>query len=568
MRRNISILCTDPGQIWDLQQVCARWRNLVQNTPILWCNLKVGSRGVVVPAMVKKPIKTCLKFSRATLLSIILLPKKSSTLYPIFEAIAVHAPRWKSLTIEGLVIYCTLRMAAAWAHIDTKEGLPQLRTLNIIGVQKSDFQYVFQGAVALEEVSLTLSAPPNSCYFPWTNDKRLAIENFEADPEFTGAFEIGSIFCEMPLLEKLKWKFNRHEFGSIPPVIYFPALHILDIEDSTELYELLPKLRVPSLARLRVVDDIEDVNPLISMIKLSSCVITQLQLCLQSTTAMLQLFKELHALEELSLLRGAINHDVLGKLIWSYSRADQENTNPSPSLKRLDLLGQQEYLEEIPMNCLYCLSYIISSRSLVSISNTITGRRVPPSTTPLFVKFSMDAHKDSEEFDGMVCHLKRVGAESGTEIEWEIRRRTYKDVLVKSVESASSCSSSSTDEWTYHLLSRGSMVFLGFLRIGTRGNFRNLTLSRRLATTKYLSLNVYQVCCPQLTKSESATFNLHSIFTFAKGVVEGSNGKFWLGLQHPTTMPQMWLSDRNSQQGPPSGPSHLTRSFKPCSKSS
>ncbi|KAF9003244.1 hypothetical protein BDQ17DRAFT_490192 [Cyathus striatus] len=263
---NISILRRSPGQIWDLQQVCVRWRNIVQSAPSLWNNFEVRLQGDVDPETMTKRIQSCLKFSGTAPLSMTLLPLFTHMPFLVFEDIANHAHRWKSLTVDGCTIDHALEATAAMGLIEHR-GLSQLHSLFLSGGHEVDtFHHVFQTATALEEVTITRSTLPNVSYFPYTHVKRFTVERCEIGAESEGGFEIDTIFYGMPSLEELTWKLNGGKLRCTSPAISLPFLHTLNVSDySEELYKILPKLSVPSLSALRVESRTYDASPLLSM---------------------------------------------------------------------------------------------------------------------------------------------------------------------------------------------------------------------------------------------------------------------------------------------------------------
>ncbi|KAF9003239.1 hypothetical protein BDQ17DRAFT_1355785 [Cyathus striatus] len=193
----------------------------------------------------------------------------------------------------------------------------------------------------------------------------------------------------------------------------------------------------PRLSTLRIVENVEGVRPLLSMVRMSSCAITQLQLSL-CPSGMLQILKELPTVEVLSLLKRGISHEFIGNLVWA-SRPDRESNNVLPSLKKLELPAMNHYMEEIPMDCLCCLSYIMTSRSASE------ARQQTSLSTPLtLIKCSTYVPEGQhEKYEEMFDCLRNVGAEAGIEVELEIGKREYEE----SKSEGSSSSSLSIRSW-------------------------------------------------------------------------------------------------------------------------
>ncbi|KAF9003242.1 hypothetical protein BDQ17DRAFT_490017 [Cyathus striatus] len=114
----ISILTKSHGQIWDLQQVCIRWRNLAQSTPLLWNNFEVGIRRIDDPAIMERRIRACLKFSNPAPLSMVLLPTNIYMFFSALGSIADQAHRWRSLTVDGRTIQPVVTMGIVMTFIE------------------------------------------------------------------------------------------------------------------------------------------------------------------------------------------------------------------------------------------------------------------------------------------------------------------------------------------------------------------------------------------------------------------------------------------------------------------
>ncbi|KAF9000477.1 hypothetical protein BDQ17DRAFT_675570 [Cyathus striatus] len=148
------------GQIWDLQQVCLRWRNVVQSTPLLWNNFIVEGAVEVKPSTVELRTRACLEFSRTSPLTIAIesgsrIRSRCQPLPPrIIEDIAKHADRWTSLSIREVVFHKALKETAAEDLIQQR-GLSQLRTLDIANWNYCKFPYnIFRGAPVLEDITI------------------------------------------------------------------------------------------------------------------------------------------------------------------------------------------------------------------------------------------------------------------------------------------------------------------------------------------------------------------------------------------------------------------------------
>ncbi|KAF9000510.1 hypothetical protein BDQ17DRAFT_677361 [Cyathus striatus] len=277
--------------IWGLQQVCVRWRDLVQNTPLLWCNIMLKDyRSRYNPAQaahIAMQTKLCLKFSRTTPLSVSIMPVYDSTarvVTSVLEDIAKHAHRWQFLHLDGNFLHHALRNTKMGALIQ-QHGLVQLRKLCVTYYDEKVLEVelpldFFRSATTstLEEVFISCAFLPYcASVFPWANVKRLNVSyHYRCEELPNDDFEISSMFCALTSLEELTWCVTHRRHTSTG-IVTLPSLCTL-IMDSEEMFEILPMLCVPRLANIQIMNDVGDLHPLLSMLQMSNCIIRKMKL--------------------------------------------------------------------------------------------------------------------------------------------------------------------------------------------------------------------------------------------------------------------------------------------------
>ncbi|KAF9003237.1 hypothetical protein BDQ17DRAFT_1425213 [Cyathus striatus] len=346
-------------------------------------------------------IQSCLEFSRMAPLSITLVPSISTPLHRAVEDIASHAHRWSYISVDGSTLANVFDTTAVAALVQ-KQGLSQLRTLKTTGFNRHTSYNIFQGATALENFTTSFSTKvPDVSTFPWANMKRLSV-----------IFGSG-----LRSREWLTWSRNSCMLRTITSVVTLPYLRLLHIECSPELHDILHMLRVPRLTELKLVDDIEDVGPLLSMIRLSSSNIKKLELRFESSIVVLQILRELRSVEELSLF--LMSEDsagkILSKLIWPRT-TPKETTHLLPSLRKLKLYAVDDESEDLVGDCIYWLGRIMRTRS--SAIAALTGTQ-QLSLAPLSaVEYAMEVPADQlEVYDDMSGGIKKLGEELDIEID-------------------------------------------------------------------------------------------------------------------------------------------------------
>ncbi|KAF8999338.1 hypothetical protein BDQ17DRAFT_1427947 [Cyathus striatus] len=160
-------------------------------------------------------------------------------------------------------------------------GLPKLRKLIIYGERfqgaSDNRRYcplnLFTGAVSLKELY--------SLYTDFLDDSTLQAMSF---------------------LEEFVWSSNFCSIDPESPTILLPSRHIFyveryDCQDTDEDEDgspHLPMIRVPNLTKLKIKDNINEFNSLLSIIRNSKCVIKYLKLSSISVRFMVQITRELH----------------------------------------------------------------------------------------------------------------------------------------------------------------------------------------------------------------------------------------------------------------------------------
>ncbi|KAF9002474.1 hypothetical protein BDQ17DRAFT_530890 [Cyathus striatus] len=216
------------SSIWDLEQVCVHWRNIVQATPLLWCSFSVWRTEVDTATMYHR-IKSCLKFSRTVPMSISLFPR-SFLKFPTqaFNDIADHADRLIHLSAHANVIKDMTATPSVEASIQ-RLRFSQLRKLVIhwqghLRTTECALR-LFRTAIALEEVDLGRIYPTNISEISWNRVKKLTW-NYVSCPihEFT------AILRTMSCLEDLTWRQDaENDSLSSGEVIVLPSLRILNV---------------------------------------------------------------------------------------------------------------------------------------------------------------------------------------------------------------------------------------------------------------------------------------------------------------------------------------------------
>ncbi|KAF8999345.1 hypothetical protein BDQ17DRAFT_1427954 [Cyathus striatus] len=128
------------GCIWDLQLVCVRWRDIILGNPLMWSHFELLPHYSLwkdpKPSLtaVSRRIQSCLKYSRASTLTISITCNVSSVV-PISALgdIAYHADRLGSFAIEHKIFLLAIENTEMGALIK-KRGLSRLRKLKIISM--------------------------------------------------------------------------------------------------------------------------------------------------------------------------------------------------------------------------------------------------------------------------------------------------------------------------------------------------------------------------------------------------------------------------------------------------
>ncbi|KAF9000235.1 hypothetical protein BDQ17DRAFT_1359894 [Cyathus striatus] len=320
----------DHDPIWGLQQVCKRWQTVVTSIPLLWNAFEVNVRRNYDYGTIASRVQSCLKFSGKAPLSVYISDFPIDFPLKIFIDIVSHANRWVSFTAEGdlldSIATCSQYGPIIKDLIESR-GLAQLRELTLMfSVTNRCPFYLFRSAIALEQVYFgVLNVLPDvSDSFPWTNVKGLKIQSCD----LTSEDRIISAFSALSSLEVLIWKGNYTMLGSLPQtVVTLPALRSLTIQDPDDLEfpmdSIWPMFRIPSLMKIRLIDDILNIEPLFSMIRLSG------------SALFLTVVKELYNIEELSLIDLHESLDVLTMLVWEPASV-AEPVRLLPSLRRLE----------------------------------------------------------------------------------------------------------------------------------------------------------------------------------------------------------------------------------------
>ncbi|KAF9003236.1 hypothetical protein BDQ17DRAFT_489902 [Cyathus striatus] len=395
---------TRSGDIWNVLQVCARWRNVAQDTPLLWSKITVAQHlEKFQPCTVAARIRSCLEYSREVPLSVTLALADAAisdrTIQHAIKDVVNHAHRWTYLATGGTTLCFILREDTTIATLIQQEGLPNLRTLKLMGCHSYTAYSAFQGATALDDVSLCYGTVPDAFAFPWTNVRRLSVGLCNIGSS-SREFDISSLFCAMPHLEDLEWAHNRHRLRAIPSVITLAYLRDLRVVRSPELHKIMPMLRVPCLTTLEVEGRIIDAGPLLSMIQMSTCVIERLSLSFESSTPALQILEKLHGVKILSLSLTTIeaSWEVLSSLIWD-SMINSKGPFLLPSLRQLE--------------------DIMDSRS--SSANANAGSRNSLPAPLCLVKCMAYTYEDEyDEYDDMFGDLEEFGEELGIPVDFQL----------------------------------------------------------------------------------------------------------------------------------------------------
>ncbi|KAF8979971.1 hypothetical protein BDQ17DRAFT_1416602 [Cyathus striatus] len=275
---SIDLVGTVPGDFWDIQRVCVHWRNIIHSTPSLWRSFEIkeissADPNTPPPAMIAYRIQLCLQYSGNSPLAISLRPV-DVTAFPIFimEDIANQCHRWERFAVD-VDILVGAREETDIRVIIKNKGLPNLRELTIDGQEPfgslsgrtpCPFR-LFKGASAVEEIYLFSTTLPGVKDFPWSSTRKLVLEQCD----ILSDNELGSVLRVMPSLEELVWYSNNIRIDSEEsPAINIPSLRTLTVESPDLLDDIysdddppiFPKLFIPHLTNLKIVEDIREIH--------------------------------------------------------------------------------------------------------------------------------------------------------------------------------------------------------------------------------------------------------------------------------------------------------------------
>ncbi|KAF9011180.1 hypothetical protein BDQ17DRAFT_1345649 [Cyathus striatus] len=415
--------------IWDLQQVCTRWRRVVRSIPSLWRRFEMTVRKINI-ATVNLRVQWCLKFSGMASLSIEFpWPDPGSGFPPGIHAdIANHADRWASITFSEDV-FSEAMENTSMGDIIKQRGLSKLHKLSIYA-KKVPFSYdIFQAAPALEEVNLhNLLTLPGVSKLPWAGIRRLVVEECDLFLSGDGDNTISAL-CAMSSLEELTWRENCTS-KSIPEtqVITLPLLRTFTIQDpfgedaGARIWHMF---RMPSLTNLQFTLDKRDFDHFLFMTRTSACAVTKLLLDGCSTNFILDAIEEFSNVEELSLMGMNETQDVLPMLIWDPMNHSSSNSEPAkllPSLRVLKLVFYDLSFEDFPpelTEIILSVTEIMRSRSIASSAMSDDQQ---PLTSPLTsVKISLSRHDLVRyTYPLPLAHLINLGEDLGMEVEVDI----------------------------------------------------------------------------------------------------------------------------------------------------
>ncbi|KAF8995117.1 hypothetical protein BDQ17DRAFT_1330762 [Cyathus striatus] len=228
----------DRDAIWDLCNVCVRWRDIIQDMPSLWSNFKVSGTNICSTSITNR-IKLCLKLSKMHGLSISLLP-----LFPkdfptkALEHIAMHADRVMSLSIDNSIIIRMTEYTSVTSLIRQK-GLGQLQKFAMRG-KKDD--------------KVPLNSILNVVAFPQAPLKKLDLRYLKAGnvEEFLAILEVLS-----SALEELTWGSNLVKSDFPDPrslkVVVLPSLYTINVCDTSNYSlrsDIWSYIRVPNISKV------------------------------------------------------------------------------------------------------------------------------------------------------------------------------------------------------------------------------------------------------------------------------------------------------------------------------
>ncbi|KAF9004325.1 hypothetical protein BDQ17DRAFT_1424763 [Cyathus striatus] len=412
-----------PGDIWDIQQVCKRWRRVVRGTPTLWSTFNVGDSGLLPPRpdlivdldIMNLRVQECLLLSKMAPLSISFLEVRSVLAHGAYTDVADHANRWLSFTVTGELLSYMLASVARFSDLLKRRGLAELRALTIkynstSNYGDSELLYdIFQIATALEEVFLVRSPPAIFIALPWTKVRILTIE----ECNITSGHNVVSVFCAIPSLEVLKWKNNftwQEEWIPRTQVTTHSSLHSLTVEESIHSHEhprhkIWSSFHIPSLTELRILKHFNDSAflPVLRAIQDSANTVKNLYVEFCSDNLLLNAVKQLPNIEELSLTYIPNSTEILSELIWKQNTTTE---NLLPYLRRLKILLRDDHF-------IYSMVEFMRSRSMAA-STAKDGQPVSPLE---FVKCTVVVCREGYDPESSLNQLKCLGEELGIKFE-------------------------------------------------------------------------------------------------------------------------------------------------------
>ncbi|KAF8995115.1 hypothetical protein BDQ17DRAFT_1430612 [Cyathus striatus] len=307
------------GRVWDLGQVCGQWRAVIQDSPSFWSSFKISEINIR-PRSVIHRIKLCLEYSRTSLLSISLLPSRSSEAPPIqsLEDIAKHTDRVMSLSINETIFNKMMENGTS-ANLFRQKGFGQLIKLTMD---------VYGSYFSLNNMLGCLA-------FPWTSVKNLNLKHVDGT---VGQFMtiIGALSST---LEELTWgsNFVKNENLGSEKAIVLPSLHTLNILGDHDDGMIWRLVHVPNLIKVYIGNVYNRYKgEVLNMINRSKRATKRLNLGGCSSLPCFRHLSEVQVLTFNLRQERQNSRDMLRSLIWDYGALNQ-NINSFPSLQILKI---------------------------------------------------------------------------------------------------------------------------------------------------------------------------------------------------------------------------------------
>ncbi|KAF8967489.1 hypothetical protein BDZ97DRAFT_1916772 [Flammula alnicola] len=280
-------VCAPRSDVWQLEKVCKRWKDLAISTQEIWSSLDVFL-GSLIPykagipvSVVARLVGLCVERSKDHSLSIKFIEIGSPVHFEeVFKLLSRYSHRWRDISFSLSMLYKP-------PNLD--HGLARLRSLGLSGVYKGSTPFIsFQHAQQLSEIRLfSVTKPFRTLMLPWSQ-----LTYFKAIYcEFrTGEFM--EMLQRMPNLVEFVSKWNKglikNHANSIKP-LHFRSLSNLEMEASpAEISTVLQPLTLPRLTELYIVThqtpnatsstSLHIAESVAAVIRRSTCSITTLSL--------------------------------------------------------------------------------------------------------------------------------------------------------------------------------------------------------------------------------------------------------------------------------------------------